>query len=165
MSCMKVFLVSCLMITVPLLGGTVRIMNDSPFPLKAEIISADGQRKGKLSLNPQQQLTWQDSAGSGTNVWSQTPYTVIFTCKDGKQFGVSSGIQQGGLVTALNSSGDRYCQPEKKKEDGKSQKGPQQQNTPFNPNTSPFQSDPPGSVGPADPSGAPGDPIWGPPSS
>lgn len=152
-----------LLLTIPLLGGTVRIMNDSPFPLHAEVISADGQSKGKLSLNPQQQLTWTDSSSSGTNVWSQTPYTVIFTCKNGKQFGVSSGIQQGGLVLALSSSGDRFCEPDKKKDD-KSAKS-SNRNTPFDEETSPFQNDPPGSVGPADPHDAPGDPIWGPPGS
>jgi hypothetical protein len=160
---MKTFFICCLMTTASLLGGTVRIMNDSPFPLNAEVISADGQSKGKLFLNPQQQLTWQDPPSSGNNVWSQTPYTVIFTCKDGKQFGVSSGIQQGGLVMALSSSGDRYCQPDKK-QDSQS-KSPSQQNTPFDAQTSPFQGDSPGSVGPADPNNAPGDPIWGPPSS
>lgn len=161
---MRAFLVLCLFLTIPLLGGTVRIMNDSPFALHAEVVSADGQSKGKLFLNPQQQLTWTDSASSGTNVWSQTPYTVIFTCKNGKQFGVSSGIQQGGLVMALSSSGDRYCQPDKKK-DNKSSKTPSQQNNPFDADASPFHNDPPGSVGPTDPHGASGDPIWGPPSS
>ena len=99
-----------------LFAGSVRIMNDSPFPLNAEIIASDGSHKGKLSIAPQQQMTWQDSS-SGATVWSQTPYTVIFTCKNGKQFGVLSGVQQGATVTALSSSGDRYCEPPKKKEE------------------------------------------------
>ena len=135
-------------------------MNDSPFPLHAEIIAADGSRKGKISIAPQQQITWQDSS-SGANVWSQTPYTIIFTCKDGKQFGVLSGIQQGATVTALSSSGDRYCQPPKKKDDKQNSRS-KEQTTPFTP-SSPFEGQPPGSVGPADPSQSPGDPIWGPP--
>lgn len=96
-----------------LFAGSVRIMNDSPFPLQAEIIASDGSHKGKLSIAPQQQTTWQDSS-SGAAVWSQTPYTVIFTCKNGKQFGVLSGVQQGATVTALSSSGDRYCEPPKR---------------------------------------------------
>ncbi|QVL57815.1 MAG: hypothetical protein KFB93_01690 [Simkaniaceae bacterium] len=144
-----------------LFGGSVRIFNDSPYLLKAEVIASDGGSKGKMSINPQQQITWQDSS-SGTNVWSQTPYTVIFTCKDGKQFGVLSGVQQGATVTALSSSGDRYCQPDKKKDD-KSNSQNQQQTSPFTP-TNPFEDQAPGSVGPPDPSQAPGDPIWGPPS-
>lgn len=146
-----------------LFGGSVRIMNDSPFPLQAEVVSADGQSRGKLSLRPQQMLTWQDSS-SGTNVWSQTPYTIIFTCKDGKQFGVSSGVQQGATVMAMNSSGERYCQVDKKQK-GQQEKNETQQNAPFNLPSSPFENDSPGSVGPADPSGSPGDPIWGPPST
>lgn len=145
-----------------LFAGSVRIMNDSPFPLNAEIIASDGSHKGKLSIAPQQQMTWQDSS-SGAAVWSQTPYTVIFTCKNGKQFGVLSGVQQGATVTALSSSGDRYCEPPKKKEDQQQNSKKQDQNSPFTP-TNPFENEPPGSVGPADPSGSHGDPIWGPPS-
>lgn len=79
------------------------------------------------------------------------------------QFGVLSGVQQGATVTALSSSGDRYCEPPKKKEDQQQNSKKQDQNSPFTP-TNPFENEPPGSVGPADPSGSPGDPIWGPPS-
>lgn len=157
---MKSFLILALLSISTLFAGSVRIMNDSPFPLKAEVISSDGNSKGKMSLNPQQQVTWQDSS-SGANVWSQTPYTVIFTCKDGKQFGVLSNVQQGATVTALTSSGIRYCQPEKKK-DGQKDPKSQEENSPFTP-TSPFEGQPPGAVGPPDPSQSPGDPIWGPP--
>ncbi len=150
---MKAIFALCLFCFTTLYAGSVRIMNDSHFPLKAEVISADGNSKGKISINPQQQATWQDS-NSGANVWSQTPYTVVFTCKDGKQFGVLSGIQQGATVTALSSFGDRYCQPEKTCNE--------QQTSPFAP-TNPFEDEAPGSVGPPDPSQSPGDPIWGPP--
>lgn len=136
-------------------AGSVRIMNDSPFPLNAEIIASDGSRKGKLSIAPQQQMTWQDSS-SGAAVWSQTPYTVIFTCKNGKQFGVLSGVQQGGTVTALSSSGDRYCEPPKK-EDQQQNSNKQDQNALFTPNA-PLENASP------DPSSSPGDSIWGPPS-
>ncbi len=157
---MKVIFALLLFSFTTLFAGSVRIMNDSPFPLRAEVIAADGSSGGKLLINSQQQVTWQDSY-SGANVWSQTPYTVIFTCKDGKQFGVLSGVQQGATISALSSSGDRYCQPEKKKDD-KEGASKQQQTTPFTP-TSPFQDEPSGSVGPPDPSQSPGDPIWGPP--
>src|SRR5690606_6501675 len=95
-----------------LFAGSVRIMNDSPYPLSAEILAADGTSQGRLALNPQQQLTWQ-STSSGNSVLSQTPYTVIFTCKTGKQFGVITGVQQGATVNALSASGDRYCEPVK----------------------------------------------------
>lgn len=136
-----------LFVITSLFAGSVRIMNDSPFPLNVEIIAGDGSHKGKLSVKPQKQITWQDSS-SGAAVWSQTPYTVIFTCKNGKQFGVLSGVQQGATVTALSSSGDRYCETPEKRE----------RLTPSNPIT-PFENESP------DQSGSPGDPIWGPPSS
>ncbi|MDJ0652256.1 MAG: hypothetical protein QNJ27_04560 [Simkaniaceae bacterium] len=141
---------------VTLFAGSVRIMNDSSFPLNAEIIASDGSRKGKLSLAPQQQMTWQDSS-SGAAVWSQTPYTVIFTCKNGKQFGVLSGVQQGGTVTALSSSGDRYCEPPKKKEEKQQNSKKWDQNSLSTP-TTPLENESP------DPSSSPSDSIWGPPS-
>ncbi|WP_194848473.1 hypothetical protein [Candidatus Neptunochlamydia vexilliferae] len=129
-------------------AASVRIMNDSPYLLHAEVLSADGNSKGKLTIAPQQQSTWQDSY-SGNNVWSQTPYTVILTCKNGKVFGVIGGIQQGATVTALSATGDLFCEPDKKQtQDG--QQAPPEQPSPQAPQ-------------PADPSRTPGDPIWGPP--
>ncbi len=132
-------------------AASVRIMNDSPYLLHAEILAADGTSKGKLSIAPQQQSIWQDSY-SGNTVWSQTPYTVVLTCKNGKVFGVISGIQQGATVTALSATGDLFCEPDKKGQDGQDATTPP-----------PPQREPPPKEWPADPSQSPGDPIWGPP--
>lgn len=135
-------------------AASVRIMNDSPYPLHAEILAADGTSKGKLTLAPQQQSSWQDSY-TGNAVWSQTPYTVVLTCKSGKVFGVIGGIQQGATVTALSAKGNLFCEPDK----NEGQNG-QQQPTPTPPTQ---QQNPPQTQSPADPSQSPGDPIWGPP--
>lgn len=113
-----------------LFAGSVTVYNDSPFPLTATIISADGQTKGTVTVEPQHQSTWQEPS-QGTPVWSETPYTVIFTCKTGKQFGVVSNIGQGSLVTAMQSSGNLYCEPEKKDgQQGTQQAAPPQQPLP-----------------------------------
>jgi len=152
---MKYILVFFSLSFASLFAGSVRIVNDSPFPLHAEVISSDGTRKGKILVGPQEQVIWQDSF-SGASVWSQTPYTIIFTCKDGNQFGVLSGFQQGATVTALSSSGQRYCQPLKKKETQHNLKNGKEPSFPF-------ENNPAGSTNPADPSDSPGDPIWGPP--
>ena len=93
----------------------MRIHNDSPFNLQAEILAADGTKKASLKLTPQQSVSWNEPSTQSS--WSETPYTVILTCKDGKEFGVISNVQQGATVTAMMSSGPRYCQPEKKKKE------------------------------------------------
>ena len=85
------------------------MINDSPYPLEAEVIANDGSHKGTVFLNPQGQATWEE-AESATPIFSQTPYTIIFRCKSGKQFGVLNHVQQGATVTALSSNGDRYCE-------------------------------------------------------
>jgi hypothetical protein len=119
-----------------LYAASINIYNDSPFPLTAKIISADGQNLGTLKIAPQQQQTWHDHSG-GTPTWSQTPYTVIFTCPNGKQYGVYRNVQQGATISAQSATGDLFCEPEKK--DG--------------------QTDQQGK----DQGGLRTDPIWGPP--
>lgn len=184
-------------------GASVRIYNDSAYPLRADILSADGKHKGSLTLVPQQQALWQDNYG-GNTTWSETPYTIILTCKNGKQFGTISNVEQGGTVSVMSARGPLYCEQDQNQQQGQqgskeNQSGKDQQNqqqppfdpnqqpynpnqVPFNPNQTPFNpspgggqsqqgtnqqgqqgSDPGSAFGPADPSGAPGDPIWGPP--
>ncbi|PCI77194.1 hypothetical protein COB21_03410 [Candidatus Aerophobetes bacterium] len=95
-----------------LFGVSVSIYNDSPFHLTAEILLADGSNKGKVQLPPLNMTTWHAELGNA--VWSQTPFTVIFTCRNGSQYGVFSGVQTGATITALTSQGKRYCQKVKK---------------------------------------------------
>jgi hypothetical protein len=90
-------------------GASVTIYNDSPFPLTATILSQDGKTKGSITVTPQNQSTWDDPSPANS-VYSQTPYTVIFKCKSGKPFGITSGVSQGGWVTAMQSSGEHYCE-------------------------------------------------------
>lgn len=160
-----------LMFGVTLFAGSVRIVNDSPYPLTAEILSANGASRGKVSIAPQQQGNWNDNA-SGNSVWSETPYTIVLTCKNGKQFGIIHGVQQGGTVTALSATGNLFCesdndQQQQTQHPAKQPKQPQQpQQQQFSPTTpldSPQGSSTPGAVGPADTTGSPSDPDWGPP--
>ena len=129
--------------SVLLFGGSVRIFNDSPYQLTADILAADGSHQGSLTLAPQQQAQWQDYSGTNST-WSQTPYTVILTCKNGKQFGTVNGVQQGGTVSVMSANGPRFCEKDKNDQQqgqsstGKQQAQQQQQQTPFNPNQEPF---------------------------
>ena len=162
----------------------MRIFNDSIYQLTANILAADGSHQGSLSLAPQQQAQWQDFSG-GNSTWSQTPYTIIFICKNGKTFGTITGVGQGGTVSVLSARGPLVCEKDKKDQqqsDKESMGVPTDQQPfnpnqePFNPNQTPFDATPGqkqsgqqgqqqggNSLGPADPHSAPGDPIWGPP--
>ena len=160
-----------LLVSGALFGGSVRIFNDSPYPLSAEILAANGASKGKVSIAPQQQSNWNDNA-TGNSVWSETPYTIVLTCKNGKQFGVISGVQQGGTVTALSAKGNLFCEADDEQQQTQhparrprhsQQQPPQQQFSPQTPLDSPQGSSSPGSAGPADTTGSPTDPNWGPP--
>ncbi|GAB4193525.1 MAG: hypothetical protein Tsb0015_16280 [Simkaniaceae bacterium] len=103
------------LISAKVSASSVVLFNDSPFILKATVISADGETLGTFTIYPQRQTTWQDSY-LGTSQFSQTPYTVIWTCKDGNEFGINYQVATGGMATPLSSSGRRYCKPEKKRE-------------------------------------------------
>ena len=122
-------------------AGSVSIHNDSPYPLHIEVLSASGVSQGKLQVAPQQQATWTDTSGYQAT-WSQTPYSVIFTCSTGEVYGVFSGVSPGALVTASASTGSHYCKPQKKGENGQGE----QEQTPA-----------------MSPEHLRKDPIWGPP--
>ena len=94
-------------------GASVVIYNDSPYPLSATIMSADGKTMKTIMVNPQQQSSWDDPSPPNAT-YSQTPYTVTFMCKTGGHFGTISGVNQGAWVTASRASnGQGYCKPQK----------------------------------------------------
>ncbi|MDX8430931.1 MAG: hypothetical protein SNF33_03905 [Candidatus Algichlamydia australiensis] len=95
----------------PLFAISIVLYNDSPFTLKAQIIAADGTDKGTIQLTPQHQFKWQDTT-QNTQTFSQTPYTVIWYCKDGNEYGVQQNVGTGYTVPAQASSGRRFCKPD-----------------------------------------------------
>ncbi len=114
------------------------IYNDSPFPLSAQIYSADGKKMGSVAIQPQHQSSWQDPSPENTN-YSQTPYTVILNCKTGGQYGIVSNVNSGAWVTASQAQGDRFCKQPKDKQG--QQQGQTQQQAP--PGQQDFQLNPP----------------------
>ncbi len=94
-------------------SAAVTIYNDSAFVLTSTILDATGQIKGKVTLAPQHQMKWQDSQQNITT-FSETPFTVIFTCTDGTEFGVSTNVPQSSFVSSNSSNGRHYCKPQKK---------------------------------------------------
>lgn len=104
-------------------GTSLTIYNDSPHPLTATILSAQGKQLKVVTINPQQTAQWDDPSLPNT-VFSQTPYTVIFECKTGGHFGTFRNVSPGAWVTPSGATGGQgYCKPKqdnKQKTDEKS---------------------------------------------
>ncbi len=113
MGILRIKLLLLLLIPLTAFAESVHIINDSPFPLIAKILAADGTEHGTAHLNQGHQVTWHDNY-RGASQFSTTPYTIIFTCKSGKEYGISTNVGPGQTVTAESSSGPRICEIEKK---------------------------------------------------
>ena len=96
-----------------LFANSVRLYNDSPYKLKATILGADGSELGQLTILPEQLSSWNDSY-SGGRQFSFTPYTVIWHCEDGNEYGITTNISTGGTTSAQVASGAKVCKPKKK---------------------------------------------------
>ena len=99
---------------VPVLvhAGTVRLVNDSIFKLRAVIRAADGTYLGEVIINPLQTMSWNDYwGGIGYYNQSRTPYTVIWYCLDGGDFSICTGVSTGSTVTCNSCDGTRSCKP------------------------------------------------------
>lgn len=102
-------------------AATVRVINDSPFPLGVTILSATGVVMGRETLAPTQQWGWQnESVNVDKN--SQTPFTVVFYCQNGSVYGTVMGVEAGGMVQATTANGSRYCTPKDDKKGKEEQK-------------------------------------------
>jgi hypothetical protein len=116
-------------------AGTVRLVNDTGYKLRAVIRAADGTVIGEVVVNPQQTMSWNDYwGGVGTYNQSMTPYTVAWYCSAGGDFSVCNNVSTGATVTAYGCSGNQSCSPKSRQP-----KPTYQQTTPPLPHTSPEQ--------------------------
>lgn len=110
-----------------LFAGSVRLINDSPYKLRAVIRGNDGTFLGEMVVNPEHATAWNDSLGQvgyfgKGNVYqeqstrSQTPYTVLWYCIDGADYSVCDMVATGSTVTAQSCLGARQCKPAKKQQ-------------------------------------------------
>lgn len=106
-----------------LLAGELTLINDSPFPLRAVILSGSGKNLGEVPLEPQEQTNWSDGWGGSSS--SQTPYTVQWMCGKGEEvFGVCINIAEGGMVSSKDCPGNNTCpveQPQQNADSSSSQ--------------------------------------------
>lgn len=107
-----------------LFAGSVRLINNSPYDLRSVIRGADGSYLGEVIVKSQKETVWTDTYGNyGTygganarvnqNYRSKTPYTVLWYCIDGGDYGVCDTVATGAVVTAQGCLGNRMCKPKK----------------------------------------------------
>ncbi len=106
-------------------AGSVHLVNDSPYTLRAEVRGADGTFLGEMVLKPEHSIRWTDTYGrvghfGKGNVYqeqssrSQTPYQVRWTCMNGRDFSYCNGVATGGTATARTCEGRRICDSDDK---------------------------------------------------
>ena len=115
-------------------AGTVRLINNSPYDLRAVVRGSDGTYLGELVVKAQKETVWTDSYGQygmygGANPHvnqsyrSQTPYTVLWYCLDGGSYGVCDTVSTGAVVMAQGCLGSRMCKPRKQEQYGPNPEG------------------------------------------
>ena len=113
----KIILASALIFQNFIHAASLMLLNDSPFKLDAIIINALGDVKGNVSLDPTQQITWYSPTEGYVKYNSPTvPFTVVWYCKDGSEYGIWTNATSGSMVTAQNSTGQKMCKFKKPKE-------------------------------------------------
>ncbi|MFI5333867.1 MAG: hypothetical protein ACHQT8_01720 [Chlamydiales bacterium] len=127
---MKTALFLLFFVTSSLFAGSVRLINDSPYRLRAVIRGNDSSYLGEVVLNAAHVSTWNDTSGQlghfgkgnayqEQSTRSQTPYTVLWYCLEGNaDYSVCNMIATGSTVTAQSCQGARQCKPAKKKQSG-----------------------------------------------
>ncbi len=106
-------------------AGTVRLINNSPYDLRAVIRGSDGSYLGEVVVRAQNETVWTDTYGQygfygganpnvNQNYRSKTPYTVLWYCLDGADYALCDTVSTGAVVTAQGCLGARMCKPQKK---------------------------------------------------
>ncbi|MES2345824.1 MAG: hypothetical protein V4494_07805 [Chlamydiota bacterium] len=93
-------------------ASSVRLYNDSPYPLIAVVQAADGKKMGEVLIQPNQLMVWSDNSGmTGYQEpsRSETPFSVLWYCSEGTPYSVTPQVGNAGMVTAQTSQGDRQC--------------------------------------------------------
>src|SRR5689334_2500431 len=106
-------------------AGSVRLINNSPYELRAVIRGSDGSYLSEMVIRSQKETVWTDTYGQfgnngganesvNQNYRSQTPYTVLWYCLAGDVYGVNDTVSTGAVVMAQGAIGNRMCSPQKK---------------------------------------------------
>ncbi|HAZ15699.1 MAG: hypothetical protein A2Y28_03830 [Chlamydiae bacterium GWC2_50_10] len=107
-------------------AGSVNLVNDTAYSLRAVVRGGDGTYLGEMVIQPEHSMRWTDTYGQvgyfgkgsiyhERSTRSQTPYEVRWYCLDGGDFGISRTVSTGATSSASSSEGRRMCAIPKKK--------------------------------------------------
>lgn len=110
--------------------SSLSLYNDSAFPLRVEVIGANGVHIGEKEIDAhghyymEDQLGISDPVGNETvpfknQAESTTPYQVFWYCQAGGLYSSCIDASAGATVTANTCSGNYYCEPSKAKQPAK----------------------------------------------
>lgn len=114
--------------SVPLFCASLSLVNDSAFPLTAEIFNASNDHLASIKLTPNQTYMWNDNQSPFRKQYDSTttPFTITFICANARpydynpppkkgskkqrqsyqtQFGSWVGVPTGATVNALGVNG------------------------------------------------------------
>ncbi len=124
----------CLSVSSQSAFSAVYLYNNTPFPLNAKLIAANGVNLGEKLLEPQEtsyiedQIGTADPVGTGENKpfhnynESLTPYQVFWYCSKGeeKMYATCTLVGSGATVMATTCAGPCYCDTPKEEQKPKS---------------------------------------------
>lgn len=94
-------------------AASLAVLNDGPFPLHVQVLAADGRLLGSITIEPEQQKSWNDPNLTMGNT-PTTPYTVIFYCLEGDEYGITNNVAGGSTISSSTAEGRRVCKPQTK---------------------------------------------------
>lgn len=101
-------------------GGTIRLINDSSYKLRAVVRANDETFLGEMIIAPQNTDEWTDMFMGIPNTYaeqrSRTPYRVEWYCLDGSSFSYCTVVPTGMYVAATNCDGARQCRGKERPE-------------------------------------------------
>ncbi|MES2199689.1 MAG: hypothetical protein V4489_05940 [Chlamydiota bacterium] len=99
-------------------AASLRLENDSVYPLRVTIQGADGTPLGELFLEPQETKNWSDvntfAVRKKAPARSITPLIVHWYCKEGETFSISDKVSTGAFIRARDGAGSKSCSSSKK---------------------------------------------------
>lgn len=102
------FLLPLLALTTSLFAVKITVTNDSSYSLHATIYDKEAKELGAFELGPGHTHIWYDSLYNAKD-YAKGPFSVRFTCPEGKNYGTVSRIAENGTARAKAAIGPKKC--------------------------------------------------------
>ncbi len=98
-------------LTSSLFAASITVYNDSPYFLTATIYSGKKAELTTLEIPKDHSVQWADGPFNSRD-YTKGPYSVVFTCPNGDEYGTVSKIAENSTVYARRAIGRRKCNTE-----------------------------------------------------